>query len=428
MNRQGLVASEKMASSMADDVDLVVVGGGAAGLFAAWTAAERGASVCILERNRRPGVKILASGGGRCNLTTTRVGQALEVSFPKDQRMFLKPSLAALTPGGLRSWFEDRGVPTQQEEYEKVFPRVGRARVVLDALIEACEQAGVQTRGELRVEEIRPEEKGFVTRAGTFQVRSRKVILAAGGQSYPKAGTTGDGVRLAAALGHSIVSCRPALVGLKLEQPLRELSGIAIARATVRMGCEGKWLGRSDQPLLFTHLGLSGPGPMNVSRDYSDSGSCALEVDLLPGLKVEDLDHELQDKMQKRLSRPVMEIIPRAWPQAVRDWICRSAGLDGRQEIARVGRKGRQSLVRAIKRGRFPVSGTMGFGQAEVTRGGVSLSEVNRKTMESRLVPGFYVCGEVLDVDGPIGGFNFQAAFATGAMAGEAAAKACAGS
>ena len=409
-------------------VDIVVVGAGAAGLFAAIAAAKASCSVVVIERNSKPGVKILASGGGRCNLTTTRSGATLLASYPEHQRKFLRSALAALPPSALVRWFEERGVPTQVEDYEKVFPSAGRARVVLEALLKEAARLGVSVQCGVRVGRVSRLAEGFeVWGNGAPMARASAVVLAAGGESYPKAGTTGDGVALAATFGHRVTPRFPALVGLQLMTPLPHLAGITVPTVRLFARIHGKRLGTTDRPILFTHRGVSGPGPMNLSGVFAEAAGGDLEVDWVPDRDHAALDEHLLQAIRRHGKRALSDALDLDLPARLVQWLLRESAIAGESPAQALRKEERKRLVSLLKATVLPVAGTMGYDHAEVTRGGVDLSEVDPKTMESRLCPGLFLCGELLDVDGPIGGFNFQAAFGTGLLAGLAAGKRFAG-
>ena len=405
---------------------VAVLGGGAAGLMAAIRAAERGARVVLIERNRKPGAKILASGGGRCNLTTTREGAALLRAFPERQRRFLEPAFKALPPRRLCAWFEERGVGLHSEAMEKVFPDAGRASVVLDALLTAAAEAGVELACGRRVRDVTPEGDGFRVVCDTDEIEVDRAILAVGGKSYPKAGTVGDGYAIAARLGLPLERQYPGLVGLLATDPIIDgLAGITVEEATVRLADPetGRTEARWDRPVLFTHDGLSGPGAMNLAGLIASGGPRSVLVDLLPKTSFEDLDALL---VAAAATKPcgVVALLPRALPERLRRAVVRAAEVDPATMSSTLGRDARRRLVHRVKTFKVGVTGTLGWDRAEVTVGGVALDAVDRKTMEAHGRARFHVCGEVLDVDGPIGGYNFQAAFATGWLAGEGAARA----
>lgn len=406
----------------ARSIDVAVLGGGAAGLMAAIRARRHGASVEILEKNRKCGAKILISGGGRCNLTTTREGSALLASFRAAQASFLKPSFAALSPQRLRAFFEEREVATVEEELEKVFPAADRASVVLEALLAAAEEAGVVIHTQCAVQAVEPVEGLFRIRHAGGEVLARRVILATGGKSWPRAGTTGDGYGFAKTLGHTVTRLFPALAPLHTPDPVwRALSGLTLGSCTVSVEEVDGTLLCFERPVLFTHEGLSGPGPMDVSGTVEARGGATIMVDLLPAISAPDLDALLAERARKGVPH-VEGLLPDGIPQRLRPVLLQRAGIAPGTRAGELPRDARRALSSILKRLEFKIPKSLGFDHAEVTRGGVALDEVNPRTLESRIQPGFHVVGEVLDIDGPIGGFNFQAAFATGWAAGDAVA------
>ncbi|NRA94642.1 MAG: aminoacetone oxidase family FAD-binding enzyme [Planctomycetes bacterium] len=402
--------------------DVAVLGAGAAGLMAAIRAAESGARTVLLEKNPKPGVKILASGGGRCNLTTTREGSALLNTFAESQRRFLRPSFRALPPRRLRDWFEARGVALREEAMEKVFPVAGRASVVLEALVTTAQTVGVSLRCGASVQRLEP---GWTVVTSDGDIDAERVILAVGGRSYPKAGTTGDGYSIARGLGLAVTPLKPGLVGLRTaDQDLSALAGITVDPARVRLFDHATGATREswDRPVLFTHDGLSGPGPMNLAGSVGQDDSAWLSIDLCPDLDFDAVDRAVIEASKSR-RKSIPALLPLRFPERLRRALVARAGIPGDTTAATLPRDARRRLVSLVKGLEVRVLDTLGYDRAEVTVGGVALHEVDPKTMAARCVPGLYVCGEILDVDGPIGGFNFQAAFATGWVAGEAAAR-----
>lgn len=409
--------------------DILVVGGGAAGLMAAQRAASLGASVVVLEKNRRCGAKILISGGGRCNLTTTREGNALLRSFRAAHAAFLRPAFKALPPARLRTWFEERGVALVEEELEKVFPESGRALVIQESLLRAVRSAGADVREECAVESMQPDGDGFSVQSRCGAWRARRVILACGGKSWARSGTTGDGYAMAQSCGHTVTEQFAALAALYCEdRDLRALSGLSVDNAAVQVadGVECRFMA----PLLFTHDGLSGPAAMDVSGEIevllarNPGAPVVISVDFVPLISEADLDRRMAESARSA-SQSVESLMPTGLPQRLRAVVLARAGLRGDERSSTLLKQQRQDLVRTLKRMEVRVRRTAGFDHAEVTRGGVALDEINPRSMESLRTPGLFVCGEVLDIDGPIGGFNFQAAFSTGWIAGEAAARSC---
>jgi len=402
--------------------DVVVLGGGAAGLWAAGTAATRGRRVLLVEKNPRVGVKILASGGGHCNLTTTLAGAALADAFGKEGGRFLATALRRLPPTEVRARLGALGVATKEGPLEKVWPVSMKARDVADALLRRAADAGARVATGLAVVDVLREGAGYLVRTSGGDVRVPKVVVAVGGRSYPKTGTTGDGYPWLEALGHTIVRTVPALVPLVVETPwVRALAGIADQDARVWVEQGGRTLADRRRPMLFTHTGLSGPGPMDVSRWFE---RCApwerptLHVDLLPDVGEDVARAALAAAIAARPAERIARCLSPTLPARLAESLCAHVGVPPERRAAETSKAERHALVLATKRLTLPVAGTRGFDFAEVTAGGVALAEVDPATTESRCAPGLFVVGEVLDVDGPIGGFNFQAAFATGEAAG----------
>lgn len=398
--------------------DVVVGGAGAAGLMAAIQAARRGRRVLVLEKSPRPGLKILISGGGRCNLTTTRRGRDLEQEYGQRRGRWLRHALRAFPPDDLRAMIEGAGVALQEEDLEKVFPVSGRAGDVLAALLRLARDAGVVISTGAAITAVRPDAGAWRVEAGDRVVAAGAVVLAMGGLSYPRTGTTGDGYRLACALGHSLVTPVPHLAPLSIDTAwVRELAGVTLTDCALSAWRGGELLARRARPILFTHKGLSGPAPMDLSGAIEASGGgCEVRFDFVPGINAEVLESELIAATQRDGRQRVERVLPATLPARLRQVVVQLAAAD--TTLAELRKDARRRLVRSLKELSVPVERSLGFAHAEVTRGGIALDEVDARTMQSKIVPGLFLCGEMLDVDGPIGGFNFQAAFATGRLAG----------
>jgi predicted Rossmann fold flavoprotein len=411
---------------MSAEFDVVVLGGGAAGLFAATEAARRGARVLLLERNKKPGVKVLASGGSRCNVTSVLPVHTMAKHFGKHAGRFLGHAFKALPPTAIVELLHAEGVETYEEKFDKVFPKSNKATDVLAAFLRRFETSGARLRCEARVEVVQRQDDGtFVVHAGADRLTTKSVVLAVGGKSYPGTGSTGDGYAIAGRFGHTIVTPRPALVPLRVDEEwVKSLTGIAFQDVEVRLvDANGAELARRRRPLLFTHFGLSGPAAMDVSREVSTrSDGTTLIVDFLPEFTPQDLERELDRSIDVMPTHALSNAIEGEFPQRFLDVLFATRGVRGAQRCAEVSRVHRRIVVELLKGTRIPIAGTQDFTRAEVTAGGVALDEIEPGTMQSKRVPGLYVCGEVLDVDGPIGGFNFQAAFSTGHVAGASAA------
>lgn len=401
--------------------DVVVVGAGAAGMLAAYRAALRGLKTVLLEKNRKLGVKILISGGTRCNVTHATDARGIVAAFGHQGR-FLHSALAGLGPADVVGLLRSAGVETKSEPNGKIFPASDRALDVRDALAGLVRQTACVVRTEAPVRDIEFAQGHFRVQLDGDTIHSRALILTTGGKSYSGCGTTGDGYAWAEKLGHTIVPPVPALAPLVIgDQWPRELTGIALedVAVTVIRGPKER-LEQSRAPFLFTHFGLSGPAPMNVSRAFSRWPTDELKLccDFAPELHFDQLNQQTTDELQRHRGRAVGSVLWGAFSRRMVEQILRHAQIDPNQKCAEVSHKKMHQAVGLLKRTELRVQGTRGFQKAEVTAGGVRLAEVDSSTMQSKRQPGLYFAGEILDLDGPIGGFNFQAAFSTGWLAG----------
>jgi predicted Rossmann fold flavoprotein len=410
---------------MAGDADIVVVGAGAAGLVAALRAAECGARVLLLEKNRRPGVKILMSGGTRCNVTHATDNRGIVEAYGAPGR-FLHSALAALSVQETRELFEAEGVALKEEEGGKVFPVSDRAADVLDALLRRLHRGGAQLSLEEPLRQLERTGAGFRLTTARRVLEAPRVILTTGGQSYPGSGTTGDGYQLAGGLGHSIVTPRPALTPLTVAVSwVTALRGLTVSDAGVRVAEGPRTLAKRRGSLLFAHFGLSGPAALDVSRVVSgspDPRTLEAELDFAPAVGEADVDERLRVEAAAAGKRLLAAVLSAWAPRRLAEALLPAAGLPADRKAAALSKPERGRLAAAVKRLRLPLTGTLGFGRAEVTAGGVALDEVDSRTMQSKRVAGLYLAGELLDLDGPIGGYNFQAAWSTGWLAGSRAA------
>jgi predicted Rossmann fold flavoprotein len=414
--------------------DLLVIGGGAAGMIAAWRAAEAGARALLLEKNDRLGIKLHISGGGKCNITHDGDIESVREAFPPPQARFLRRAMEAFTNEDVLALLHARGVETYARPDGRIFPVSGRAEDVVDALEWHLRGAGATVRLRAAVAAIRARE-GRVTgvvlnesgRATGEFLPAGAVILATGGVSYPKTGTTGDGFAWARDLGHTIVPLRAALAPLYLETPLpADWSGVALRDSLLRArDGAGKVLARRRGDTLFTHRGISGPTALGVSAAVAramESGPVTVDVDLLPDETPEALAESLLAPEHRSARRGVRALLDAWLPNRIVPALLARAGIDLATPLHQLRRPERNRLIEILKRMELGRVRHVPLDRGEVTAGGVALSEVDPATMASRKVAGLYLCGEVLDIDGPIGGYNLQAAFSTGYVAGQAAA------
>jgi hypothetical protein len=403
--------------------EVAVVGAGAAGLMAAiWarrTAPRR--RVVLLDGARTLGAKILVAGGGRCNVTHHEVD---ETAFAGSSRPAIRKVLRRFGVPETVAFFRELGVALRREETGKLFPTTDRARTVLDALLGAAEGAGVEIRHPWRVEDV---ARGFVLRSARGEtLEADQVVLATGGRSLPKSGSDGGGYERARALGHGLTPrVFPGLVPLLLPEGhvLRDLSGLSVHATLEVRAATGKRLAAFTGSTLCTHFGLSGPAVLDISRYLIDARlddpRAALHANWLPALPAEALDTVLQDPA----SSPARVLSGRV-PERLGRALCTEAGVEWSHPGHRLARAQRRALVAAVTDMRLPVIGDRGFDHAEVTAGGVPLAELRLDTLESRRCPGLFLCGEICDVDGRIGGFNFQWAWSSGYVVGVSLARA----
>jgi predicted Rossmann fold flavoprotein len=401
--------------------DVVVIGAGAAGLMAAIHAAERGKRTLLLEKNRKPGVKILMSGGTRCNITHDCDNRGIVREYGQ-QGKFLHSALAALSVQQAIAFFEAEGVATKIEETGKVFPVSNKAIDVLDALLRRLKRSGATLALEEPVSDLRKSGELFEIVTPQQGISCPQVILTTGGQSYPGSGTRGDGYVWAAKFGHTIVTPRPALVPLTVQADwVGQLRGVTLADVGLKVLEAGKQLAARRGGFLFAHFGLSGPAPLDISKAVSrhpNPHSLELDLDFLPSRPEPEVDEFLRIESLANGKKQLAVVLSDLLPRRLCDTLLTLCGQPADRRAAGLSKPDRQRLVAAIKRMRVPLRGTLGFEKAEVTSGGVSLDEVDSRSMLSKLISGLYLAGEILNLDGPIGGYNFQAAWSTGWLAG----------
>ncbi|MGQ9523960.1 MAG: NAD(P)/FAD-dependent oxidoreductase [Armatimonadota bacterium] len=405
---------------------VVVVGAGPAGLMAAGRASEVGASVALLERNHRLALKLRISGKGRCNLTNTASTERfIEAFAPNGQ--FLYGPLSRFSPEDLRALLACLGVPTVEERGGRVFPASGRASDVADALEQWARRNGARVlRGcSARALVIRECAVAGVKTDDGNTLEADAVVVATGGLSYPRTGSTGDGYRLARQAGHTIVPCRPALVPLEtVEDWPKSLQGVSLRNVAATLLVDGHRQASEFGEMLFTHFGMSGPIILTLSRTVVpllEKGKVEVSIDLKPALSPEKLEARFMREFRSK--RALRSYLPELSVRALGPVLAEHSGIPEGQPLNTITAVQRRKLVAVVKDLRATVARARPIEEAIVTAGGVCLKEVDPRSMQSKLVRGLYFAGEVLDLDAVTGGFNLQAAFTTGWVAGDSAGR-----
>lgn len=403
-----------------DKAELVVVGGGAAGMMCAYTAASRGVDTLLLEPNRLLGRKVRITGKGRCNITNNCDIKEFMRNIPGDGR-FLYSALNRFSPEDTINFFESHGLPVKTERGARVFPVSDNANDVAGLLTQLCTRAGVRVVHERakRVHIVDGAVAGVLTETGLISARA--VCVCTGGLSYPLTGSTGDGYAFARAAGHSVSECRPSLV--PLESPndyCAEMQGFSLKNVALSVFKDEKLIYKEQGEMLFTHFGVSGPLVLSASSHMRRFGEAKyrLEIDLKPALDEKKLDARILRDFEKYSNREFKNALCDLAGYTMIPTLVRLSGIPEDEKVNSITREQRRALLHLFKAFPVEVSGTRPIDEAIVTSGGVSTKEINPRTMESKLVSGLYFAGEVLDLDGYTGGFNLQIAWSTGFVAG----------
>jgi predicted Rossmann fold flavoprotein len=415
---------------MTTEDTIVIIGAGAAGMAAAIFArrVNPARQVVLLDGARKPGAKILVSGGGRCNVTNTVVN---ETDFWGGKRTVIRQILRAFPADYTVEFFRDLGVGLHEEAGGKLFPNTNRAREVLDALLRAASDCGVDFRAGVRVHAVSRANAGFDLATSAGPLHAADAVLATGGQSLPKTGSDGTGYEIARSAGHTIVPLTPALAPLVLDPDTpysihRRLPGVAVD-AGITVWVDGAVALRLPGALLWTHFGVSGPAVLNASRHWArarvEGRGVRLTLNFHPGASFEEVDAWWTSGPHVRPGATVRSLLASDIPDALALAILSVLAIPADRPLAELTRDDRRRLVNALIEWPLPVLETRGYDHAEATAGGVALDEIDPRTMESRVCPRLYLVGEILDVDGRIGGFNFQWAWSTAFVAGRALAR-----
>ena len=403
--------------------NVIITGGGAAGMMAAYAAAERGHSVVLIEKNEKLGKKIFITGKGRCNVTNACEQDKLfenVVSNPK----FLYSAFYDFDNQQLMELIKNAGCPLKVERGERVFPVSDHSSDIIAAMERLMRKKGVEIRLHRTVSQVLTKD-GQMTGVKTMDGKTfaaDAVVLATGELSYPTTGSTGDGYRIAKNLGHTVKEFTPALVPMEISEPwCRLLQGLSLKNVTLTMACGTKKIWQGFGEMLFTHFGLSGPLVLSASSFYhkcKNPDEVTVTVNLKPALTAEQLDKRILREFEQNLNKQFKNVIGSLYPAKLTPVMISLSGIDGEKKIHEITRKERENLVELTRNLQMHVSGLRDYTEAIITQGGIKVKEVNPSTMESRLVKGLYFAGEVLDLDGVTGGFNLQIAWSTGHLAG----------
>ena len=408
--------------------DIAVIGGGPAGMMAAGRAAELGAKVVLIEKNEILGKKLLITGKGRCNFTHNEFDiRKFAEKFGRNGR-FLYSALALFGVREVIDFFESRGVKSKVEQGDRIFPEKGNAQDILNVFIKYLTEGKVNILLNAEVIGFK-QEKGKISQVllRDRKISADKYVLCTGGKSYPQTGSTGDGYRWAEQLGHTIIKPVPALNPVKTsERWVKELQGLSLKNVSLKLFQNGKKKDERFGEMLFTHFGVSGPMVMDMSKNIGallKKGPVKLILDLKPVLDFKKLDKRIQRDFQKFKGRMFKNSLKGLLPLSMIPVIIKLSGIEPEKKVDYISREERNKVIHLLKELELTPTGLLGFKWSVVTSGGVALKEVNPDTMGSKKVENLYFAGEILDLDGPSGGYNLQECWSTGYLAGQSAAK-----
>jgi len=407
--------------------DVAIIGGGPAGLMAAGRAGELGARVILIEKNSRAGIKLLASGGARCNITNTSdEPRGMAAKYGKNGK-FLLSALHRFSPESVMDFFERRGVKLKTERAGRVFPVSDRSQDVLDALWKYTRHPNIEFKAGFPVSELVIDGRRIAKAvlANGQVIEADRFVIATGGKSYPATGSSGDAWAWLESVGHSIVAPLPGLAPLALNSPLiSELSGLSLHDVSISAYAGKKRIDSRFGDAIFTANGMSGPAIHDLSKAVSQAlpGEVEISIDFFPAFEQFRFDHRLQNDFQANNNKQLRNGLSTLLAPKIAPVIIRLSGIDPEKRVNQITKEERLRLVSLLKDFRFKVRSVGGFDKAIVTVGGVALSEVVPKTMRSLVMDNLYLAGEVLDLDGPTGGYNLQICWSTGYVAGESAA------
>lgn len=410
--------------------DIAVIGGGPAGSMAAIRASELGKSVILAERNNSIGNKLILTGKGRCNITNIASMEAFIKKF-KTSGEFLRSALFLFYNKELMEYFESNGLKLKVERQGRVFPVSDKASDVVLTLAKSLKEKKVNMAYGLRITDIKSEENYYILTADNkAQIKARKVVIAAGGASYKATGSTGDGFKMAQHMGHKIMRLKPALVPLKTKESwIKDLQGLSLENIRLTYYFGDKKHASDIGDVMFTHFGVSGPLVLDMSGDIvlllERHKEIKFTIDLKPGLTKEQIEKKLVNKFLDKGNPSVKAVMQDMLPKRIILTFLSLCKIQYDKRVNQITRQERQSIIEILKAFPVTITGSLPIEEAMVTGGGVSRKDINPRTMESKIVPGIYFAGEVIEGEAPSGGYNLQQAFSTGYLAGESSAKAC---
>lgn len=404
--------------------DIAIIGAGPAGLMAAIRAGELGAKVVLIEKNKRPGLKLLTTGGGRCNITN-------DISSPKemavkfgDNGKFLISALNKFGAPEIIDFFNNQGVGTKLEKANQIFPISDRASEVLNTLIDKVKSNGGKIITEVTVNHLISLD-GLITGIALNNgetIEAVNYIVATGGRSYPNTGSTGDAYNWLKQLGHTIITPRPALAPIIVKDKLvKKIEGLSLSDVNLELFDDGKKIVATTGDIIFTSTGVSGPAAIDLSRFIVGTEKLTLKIDFLPDYTKEDLDEHLRYTFSRQGTKLFKNVLDGLVPPKLQTSLGEILSIDNNKTASVITREERLLLVNFLKNLTLKVQSIGGFDKAMITKGGVALNEVNPKNMQSKIIPNLFLAGEVLDLDGPSGGYNLQICWSTGYVAGEGA-------
>lgn len=408
-----------MSINNMEKYDVIVIGGGPAGMMAAGTAANNGKRVLLIEKNDMLGRKLRITGKGRCNITNTADDETFFDNLPKNSK-FMFSSYYNFNNYAVIDFFNMLGVETVEERGGRVFPKSEKAIDVVNAMIKFIKDAKVSAKKDKATKILTKDNTVFGVKCESGEYFADNVIIATGGRSYPLTGSTGDGYRFAKELGHTVTEIRPSLVPVETKDSwCRELQGLSLRNISIKLVKDSKEIFSDFGEMIFTHFGVSGPVILSASAHITDKSQYKIIIDLKPALDEKTLDKRILRDFESFSNKNFSNALDELLPKKLIPVIVGLSGISPHKKVNMITKEERETLLKLLKNLTMTVKRLRPIDEAIVTRGGIAVNEINPSTMESKLVKGLYFCGEVIDVDAYTGGYNLQIAFSTGRQAGE---------